>query len=259
MNLPSLTLPQAVGLLLAGVLGGMLNSVAGGGGFIGFPALLLAGVPPISANATSSAALLMGNTASLGAYRRVLPRYPLVTRVLMVISLVGGIIGGVLLLLTPPVTFTHVVPWLLLFATMLFALSGPITARLRRRRVATGTISRRTLVIASFAMLVSAIYGGYYGGGNGFVVLAILGMMGVGDMHQMNALRTLLVIVLNLMATLTFIIAGAVAWPQALVMVGAVAGGYFGARAAQRVDPARVRVLVIFIGAALTVYFFLRG
>ncbi len=260
MHLPPLTLPQAIGLLLAGLVAGALNAVAGGGGFIGFPALVLAGVPSISANATSAAALLVGNTASLGAYRRIVPRQPLVTRVLMAVSLVGGSIGGVLLLLTPPVTFARVVPWLLLFATLLFALSGPITARLRRARVAETGISRRMLVIAAVAMFFSAIYGGYYGGGNGFVVLAILGMLGVGDMHQMNALRTLLVIVLNATATLTFIIAGAVAWPQALaLLVGAVAGGYFGARFAQRIDPARVRLGVIAIGAALTVYFFLRA
>ncbi|MBA3825543.1 MAG: sulfite exporter TauE/SafE family protein [Ktedonobacterales bacterium] len=260
MHLPPLTLPQAVGLLLAGVLGGLLNSVAGGGGFIGFPALVFAGVPSIPANATSATALLVGNTASLGAYRRALPRQRLVTLVLVGGSFIGGAVGAILLLLTPPVTFARLVPWLLLFSTLLFALSGPIITRLRRGRGHDDAVSGRTLAIAAVAQTISAVYGGYYGGGNGFIMLAILGLMGMRDIHKMNALRTLLAITLNATAVVIFISAGAVAWPQALtMMVGAVVGGYCGARAAQRIDPARVRLLVIGIGACLTGYFFLRG
>jgi uncharacterized membrane protein YfcA len=260
VQIPSMSVPQAVGLLLVGIVAGALNSVAGGGGFLGFPALLFVGVPAIAANATSAAALLMGNLASLGAYHRVIPRQPRATRVLLAVSLVGGTIGGMLLLLTPAVTFVRLVPWLLLFATLLFALSGPISARLRRVRGQDAEMPWRTLIPGAVAMFGSAIYGGYYGGGNGFVVLAILGLMGLGDIHKLNALRTLLVIVLNVTAVITFVIAGALAWPQLLaLMTGAIVGGYVGARSAQRVAPARVRLLVIAIGAALTVYFFVRN
>jgi uncharacterized protein len=252
--------PQAVGLLLAGLVGGLLNSVGGGGGFVCFPALLFVGVPSISANATSATALLVGNSASLGAYRRALPHERTVTLVLVIVSLIGGAIGGVLLLLTPSLTFTRLVPWLLLCSTLLFALSGPITAWLRRNCTQREAIAPRSLAGAAVAQTFSAIYGGYYGGGNGFVILAILGLMGMHNIHQMNALRALLAITLNATAILIFILAGAVAWPQAVVMtLGTMVGGYLGAHAAQRVAPARVRLFVIALGFALTLYFFVRG
>jgi uncharacterized membrane protein YfcA len=250
-----LTFTQAIFLIFAGVLGGALNAVAGGGSFIGFPALLFTGVPPIPANTTNSVALWTGIMASGGAYRKRLSIPMRVMIPLLVASLVGGLAGAVLLLKTPPHTFMRVVPWLMLAATLLFIFGKKLSGN-RPSSVSTQA-TNRAIAGASIFELIVAIYGGYFGGGLGIVNLAMLAAIGMVDIHAMNALKSVLGSVINGVAVLAFVFARAIYWPQALVTTaGAVVGGYFGAHYAQKLPQSWVRAFVVVVGAAMTVYFF---
>lgn len=237
-----------------------MNSVAGGGGFICFPALILTGMPPINANATNTMALWPGTVASTGAYRRELtPEHHRIFAPLIVSGLIGGLAGAVLLLKTPQATFLRMVPYLLGSATLLFVLSGRITAWVRAR---SEHVHRRTLLAIIGTVLLQlgiAVYIGFFGAGAGIMMLALFSLMGVESIHTMNAYKTLMASVCNAMALVAFILARAVVWPQAILMlIGAAAGGYAGAYYAQKVHPRRVRLLVILIGAGMSVYFFAR-
>jgi len=258
MNLASLNPQQAVFLFVAGILGGALNAVAGGGSFVAFPALLLTGVPPIPANATNTLALWTGVTASGGAYRSRLEVPRRVLLPLLATSFLGGIIGAFLLLKTPPLTFMRVLPWMMLGATLLFMFGN----RLARGRVSSVGRDATAVAILGAAIfeLVVSVYGGYFGGGVGIINLAMLAAVGMTDIHAMNALKSVLGMAINGIAVLLFIVKGAIYWPQGLVMiVGASIGGYFGAHYAQKLPQAWVRRFVILVGAGMTVYFFLRA
>lgn len=272
-------------LFVAAILGGALNSVAGGGSFIAFPALIFTGVPPINANATNTVALWPGSVASTGAYRKELAQQQRsVLIVLSGMSLIGGVLGALLLLHTSQATFVRLIPYLLLVATLLFAFGGRITTYVRQRRrrarqlaiddpslasleetqdekqVVPSTVpSRFALIGIALIQLVIATYGGYFGGGIGILMLAALGLMGMENIHVMNALKTLLTSFINGVAVITFAIAGAVVWPQALLMVvGAIIGGFGGAYFARKIDPRWVRLFVILVGFSMTIYFFIR-
>jgi uncharacterized membrane protein YfcA len=257
-----MTFLQFVLLFLAAVLGGALNSVAGGGSFITFPSLIFAGIGAKIANATSTVALWPGSVASATAYRKELA---LVNRLLLMVlagtSLVGGVLGAILLLRTSQSTFVQLIPYLLLLATLLFAFSGPITSLLRKRTQATQKTHLSWLKLASISLvqLVVATYGGYFGGGIGIMMLASLGLMGMENIHEMNALKTVLQASINGVAVITFIVAGAVVWPQAIIMIlGGIAGGFAGAYYARKLDQRLVRAFVILVGTGLTIYFFLK-
>lgn len=274
-----MTFFQASLLFIAAILGGTLNSVAGGGSFITFPALIFTSVGAKIANATSTVALWPGAVASTGAYRRELAtqnRQLLV--VLGVTSLIGGLLGAFLLVDTPQSTFVRLIPYLLLVATLLFTFGPPITKRLRKRKTttvmptnpptstekgsatATATLTWPVLAGISFLQLIIAIYGGYFGGGIGILMLATLGLMGMENIHEMNAVKTLLTGCINGVAVITFIIKGLILWPQAIVMlVGAIIGGYAGAYYARKLDPRWVRGFVILVGTTMTIYFFVYG
>ena len=249
---------NAIVLFAAALLGGAINSVAGGGSFLTFPALVVSGVSPIYANATSTVALWPGSVASVGAYRRELG-HARHTVLLSVVSLIGGIAGAVLLLHTPSSAFQRLIPWLLLLATLVFAFGRPVTARVNARRTRRGG---GELPIAGIAVvqLVIATYGGYFGGGIGILMLATLGLMGFENINEANAVKTLLASCINGIAVLAFVIAHAVVWPQALVMlVAAIVGGYAGAATARRLPAWLVRYVVIAIGCVMTLYFFIHG
>jgi len=253
-----LGLPTAIFLFVAGALGGALNAVAGGGSFIAFPALLFSGVAPIAANATNTVALWVGVTASSGAYRKHLDLSRRVMVPLAVASVIGGIGGAYLLLHTPAQTFLHVLPWLMLGATLLF-LFGNRWSRRSGGSIAQDASSRALAVAVLFELLV-AVYGGYFGGGVGMLNLAMLAALGMTDMHAMNALKVVLGGIINGLAVVTFILAGAVAWKQGSVMIaGALCGGYFGAHYAQKLPGAWIRAFVIAVGTAMTTYFFWKG
>jgi uncharacterized membrane protein YfcA len=254
----SLNPQQAMFLFVAGILGGALNAVAGGGSFVAFPALLLVGVPPIPANATNTLALWKGVTASGGAYRNQLDVPRRVLMPLLITSFVGGIIGAFLLLKTPAHTFLRVLPWLMLGATLLFVFGN----RLARGHPSSVGHDATTAAIlgASIFELVVAVYGGYFGGGVGIVNLAMLAAVGMTDIHAMNALKSILGMAINGIAVLVFIVKDAIYWPQGIVMiVGALVGGYLGAHYAQKLPQAWVRNFVILVGAGITVCFFVKA
>lgn len=254
---------RPVFLFFAALLAGTVNSVAGGGSFLSFPALLIAGMPAIPANATNTVALWPGTVASSVAYRnsftadgrRLIPP-------LLGVCILGGILGAVILLRTPPATFVHLVPWLLLVATLLFVFSGPMTTWVRNRTGHTPgntTIPRSLFIAGLLIQLVIAMYVGYFGAGTGILVLALLALLGMENIHSMNGMKTLLVSVANGVAIITFILARVIVWPQALLMIlGAAIGGYGGAYLAQKMNPRHVRWLVIVIGFVMSGYFFLK-
>jgi hypothetical protein len=256
--LTNLTIHSAIFLICAGILGGAINAVAGGGSFFTFPALLATGVPPIPANATSTVALWVGITASGGAYRTRLEISRRVMIPLILTSVIGGFAGALLLIHTPPETFLHVLPWLMLGATVLFAFGGQIS-----RRLSSGIARDASAVAiagASVFELVVAVYGGYFGGGIGIVNLAMLAALGMTDIHAMNALKVVLSGIINGAAVLTFVVLRAVYWGPALVTTaGAIAGGYFAARYAQRLPQSWIRGFVIVVGIAMSAYFFARA
>ncbi len=242
----------AVLLFFAAVVGGAMNSVAGGGSFVAFPALLFAGVAPVPANATNTIALWPGSVASVVAYRRELrfAREPLAP--LAAAALLGGLAGSVLLLRTSDHTFVLLIPWLLLFATLLFSFGGRVLGRLRGG-------AHAPLGVAVAAQLAISVYGGYFGGGMGIMMLAVLSLLGSTDIHKMNAVKALLTALVNGLAVVAFIVAGAVEWAPGLVMIaGGITGGYAGAAVARRVSPRIVRILVTAIAWGMTAYFFAR-
>jgi len=242
-------------LFVAGVLGGALNAVAGGGSFIAFPALMFAGVPPIAANATNTVALWVGVTASSGAYRKHFDISRRVMVPLAVTSVIGGIGGAFLLLRTPANTFLHVLPWLMLGAPLLFLFGGRLARGSKNGLAHDATVT--AIAVAAIFELVVAVYGGYFGGGVGIMNLAMLAALGMTDIHAMNALKVVLGGIINAMAVVTFTVAKAIAWKPGVIMIaGAIVGGYFGAHYAQKLPQPWIRAFVIAVGTGMTVYFF---
>jgi uncharacterized membrane protein YfcA len=240
-------------LIVAALAAGLINSVAGGGMFLTFPALVFTGVPSIVANASSTMALIPGVLASAWAYRddfRKSDDFPFLP--LLIVSVAGGIVGALLLLFTPQKTFDTVIPWLLLVATLLIAF-GPRISPLLKRAFHIGPV---TVVVIQFFI---AIYGGYFGGAIGILMLATWTVFGLKDIHVMNANRTLMGAAANSVAAVLFIIARKIWWPQTLVMlVASVIGGYVGVIAAKKVSPKYVRAFVIVVSSGITIAFFLR-
>lgn len=245
----------AQGLMLVGAAfgAGALNAVAGGGTFLTFPALLLVGVEPIRANATSTIVLWPGAAASALAYRRQLSGQGRRIRWLVLASFLGGGLGAGLLLWTPAPVFARLIPFLLLVATLLFTFSEPLLARLLERR------GGRELSLPAVACLqgLVAIYGGYFGAGLGIMMLALFSLLRSESIHVLNALKSLMGAAMNAVALAVFVAAGAIDWSKGLLMMGgAIAGGYLGAVIAQRIPPRWVRRFVIVTAWATTAYFF---
>ena len=236
----------------------MINAVAGGGSFLTLPVLVSCGVPAIPANATSTVAMWPGTLASFGAYRREMATRPRMAVVLSIISLFGGVAGAYILLITPAVTFDRLLPWLTLFATVLFALGGKLAARLNLS-LGEGD-DHRSLAQIGIIQFVLAIYGGYYGAGAGIMMLAMLALLGMKNIHAMNAFKTLLTAAFNGAAVVTFVLRGIIHWPEAgWMMAGGLVGGYGGASLARRLPPGWIRRAVIVTGTLTTVYFFWRA
>ena len=241
-------------LIAAAFLGGALNSLAGCGSLVTFPALLFAGLNPIDANASSVVALFSGTFAGAWAYRRnILAVAEFSVLGLFVLSLVGGLIGALLLLWTPATIFAALVPWLILFATIVFAVGNfaPVEAI---QRIQLGPRS------ALVTLFIIAIYGGYFGGGIGFLILAAFTLVGMRDINAMNGLKMGLVGVMTVTAILAFIVANVVRWPETLPMlVSSAVGSYMAAHWAQRLDQRLIKGFVVVLGAGLTIYFAWRG
>lgn len=254
-----MSLPQAMLLFVIALVAGAQNSVAGGGSFLTVPTLIFTGVLPIQANATNTVALWPGTLASIPPYRDALDTERRTLLLLSAISVVGGILGALILINTPQDAFLLILPFLLLGATILFAVGGPLTARLQR---SDKVRLPHWLVLAgvSLAQFVVALYGGFFGGGIGILMLATLSLMGMRNIHTMNALKVVLAGCVNSVALLAFIFAGIVEWPQALVMMaGAIIGGWGGASLARKVDERYIRVYVIVVGLVMSVVLFVRA
>jgi uncharacterized membrane protein YfcA len=230
-----------------------MNSVAGGGTFFSFPALLAAGVPPVAANASNSVALWPASLSGAWAYRTELARYKRYLLPMGLVSFIGGVGGGMLLLTIKDATFSGLIPWLLLFATLLFAFSGRISGLLRGAE--TGKLGKRPATLAGQALV--SVYGGFFGAGMGIMMLASLAMAGHDDMHEINAIKNLLSAIIYSVTVLTFVIADAVSWPYTIIMlITASLGGYWGASVARKIPALWLRRFIIAVGLALTAFYF---
>jgi uncharacterized membrane protein YfcA len=234
---------------------GFINAVAGGGSFLTFPALIAAGLPSVDANASNTVALFPGQIATGFSAREGLARAQADDRInvpiLAGISFFGGIFGGILLLLTPQTLFSDLVPWLILFATLVFASGNFLITDAKKIR-----LSRKGVFVAQGLV---AVYGGYFGGGIGILMLAVLTLFGFRDIWLMNSVKIVLSALMNASAAATFVFAGIVHWRwTALVAICAIAGGYAGLHAARRVEPKIMKGFVIVTGLVLTVYFFIK-
>ncbi len=237
--------------VVAAFFAGAMNSVAGGGSFLSFPALVFAGVPPIPANATNNAAMWVGTFGSARAYwPDVKPHKRLLYSVLAVSS-IGALIGALLLLMTPAAAFNRLIPWLLLFATVVFALSPLLT------KTHDGDPKHQgwQLIVQFFV----SIYGGYFGAGMGILMLAVLSFSGLPSFNATNGMKNVLSVAINGVALVPFVIARIVDWPFAVMMaLTALLGGYMGARFFRRVPGTIARAIVIAIGITMTLVFFFR-
>ena len=242
-------------LAAAAAAAGMVNAVAGGGTLLTFPALLGFGVSPMTANATSTLALVIGTAGSVYGYRsRAAAVRPWLRR-LAPASLLGGLLGGMLLTRSGDSVFAKLVPFLLLFATVLFLTQGAFR-RFADRAGLRGTSSEGMRGAVVFQFFV-ALYGGYFGAGIGILMLASLGFLGLCDIHEMNTLKTTLGSLINLVAAGYFVWAGLIDWPRAGVMTaGAVAGYYTGAHYAQQIPQKQVRRIITGIGFAISAALF---
>jgi uncharacterized membrane protein YfcA len=251
-----MTVPNAILLFAAALVAGALNSVAGGGSFFSFPALLFTGVPAIPANATSTVAVWPGSVASALAYRRRVPRSLRVMAPLTLASFAGGLLGAGLLLNTRQSTFMHLIPFLFFAATLLFAFGKRISTAIGAPGRQERDPSWAAIGALSLIQFLIAIYGGYFGGGMGILMLAFLTLLPWRDVHAANGVKALLAAATNGVAIVAFVVAGRVLWPQAgLMLVGSIAGGYGGAHYAQRVNPAGVRGFVVLTGLVMSAYF----
>lgn len=238
-------------LIAAAFFAGAINSMAGGGSFLTFPSLVFAGVPAVMANATSTVALVPGAMASAISYRADIQRLnEKRMKSWWIVCLIGGAVGAGLLLVTSDRDFRRIAPWLLLFATLLFAFGPQISLAFRGR-----LHSNQALML--LLLFPIAVYGGYFGGGIGIMILAAFRLYGFTDIHGMNGIKAILGGSLNAIAALIFISAHQVTWVPALVMMAAaIAGGYLGPIFARRLHPAAIRGTVIAVGALMTAYFF---
>ena len=248
-----MSLTEILGLIIAAVAGGAINAVAGGGTLVTFPALLFFGTPPIVANATSTLALVIGTSGSIYGYRQHLdPVRPWLCR-FGPASLAGGLIGAVLLTCTSNQTFSRLVPFLILFATVLFLAQGTFRQFARLNGASGPETKHHPVWGAIMFQLAVAVYGGYFGAGIGILMLASLGFIGLSNIHEMNMLKTILGSLINLVAAVWFISAKLVHWPKAGIMTaGALVGYFLGSHFAQQIPQQRVRQIISLIGVILS-------
>ena len=244
-------------LVTASFIAGVMNAMAGGGSFISFPAMLAIGVLPIQANATNTVALWPGQLTSVWALRTDLRRDLLA--VVSAAAILGGITGAIVLLHTGQVTFLRTVPWLLLVASLLFWISGPVSRWLRRRS-AEPHVPRTPAMFPLFcALFPVCFYIGYFGAGAGFLIMTALALFGVEEMRALNSLKVTAACLSNFCAVITFIFGGAIVWHYCLVsMVFAGAGGYVGAQYARKMSAEVLRTIVVVTGCVMAAYFFWR-
>lgn len=239
-------------LIAAGLIGGACNAVAGGGTFFTFPALLAVGVPPIVANATSAISIWPGHATSLLGYRKELARHADRLKSSAPAFVIGAVIGAALLAVTGNGVFRQLIPWLLLVATLLFAIGPTLRTWISTNR--SGTLPKPVIFLID---LVVAIYGGYFGAGLGILLMAVLTLIGLSDVNEANAVKNALATIVSTLAVAVFIATGIIAWgPGAAVLAGAIVGGYLGARFARWINPKILRGIIIAVGLGLTWFYF---
>lgn len=242
-------------LIGAGLVAGSLNALAGGGTFVAFPAFIFAGLPPTLANVSTTVSLLPGTLTSAWAYRsEARPLGVSSTTVLLGLSLAGGLIGALLLLLTPERLFGALIPWLLLLATAVLAAGPRLSAGLRKLGLRFGDRFAMTL------QFLLGIYGGYFGGAVGLMMLAAWSLVSTADLKELAPLRSLMVSAANGMAVVCFVATDSIEWPQVLlVMIGSVIGGYVGAQVGRRVPIKVLRAITLIVATGTTITFFFRA
>ena len=253
-----MTVTEALFLAATAAAAGMINAIAGGGTLLTFPALLFFGTPAVQANATSTVALVIGTAGSIVGFRGQIAAVKHWLWSFVPVCILGGWLGSWLLTRTEDKSFSHLVPFLILFATVLFFMQG-IFRRFSRQKSIEADHSPRAQWIAIVFQFAVSVYGGYFGAGIGILMLASLGFLGFSDIHHMNALKNLLGSIINLVAAAWFIAAGIVDWPKAGVMtVGALIGYYAGAHFSQRIPQPVVRRLITLIGLTISAVMFYR-
>ena len=237
-------------LVLASFIAGIINSIAGGGSFLTFPALVFSGVPTIAANATSAVAVFPGYLSGALGFSKELKEYPKSKFLLLImLSIMGGIGGSLLLLITPASVFSYIIPWLLGFATLLFAFGDFVGKWAKKNSNSNG-------ITGNLATLIVCIYGGYFNGGLGIVLLALFSTLGLRDIHLMNGLKNIMSFALSAASVVTFAIAGIVFWQQAFIMmIATTIGGYFGVVVARKLSKNTIRMIIVIIGLIMTVIF----
>lgn len=237
-------------LVSASFIAGIINSIAGGGSFLTFPALVFTGVPTIAANATSAVAVFPGYLSGALGFSKELKEYPKSKFLLLImLSIMGGIGGSLLLLITPASVFSYIIPWLLGFATLLFAFGDFVGKWAKKNSNSNG-------ITGNLATLIVCIYGGYFNGGLGIVLLALFSTLGLRDIHLMNGLKNIMSFALSAASVVTFAIAGIVFWQQAFIMmIATTIGGYFGVVVARKLSKNTIRVIIVLIGLIMTIIF----
>jgi len=254
----TLTFTNLALAMAAAFLAGGINSVAGGGTLVSFPALLGLGLPAIAANATSTVAIWPGSVGSMWGFRRELRAIPARMRLLALPAVAGGLLGALLLRSTPSRTFEHLVPLLILFATLLFSIQAPVQRRLQSLR-SSGPRGPLWVAGATLGMFCVGVYGGYFGAGMSIMMLTALAFMGMEDILQMSAFTSFLSFCTNGVASMLFIASRMVVWPYVLgMMAAALTGGWAAAKVARRVTKASVRRFVISVGVAIAAVLLVR-
>lgn len=252
-----------VWLVTAAFLAGVLNAVAGGGTILSFPAILGMGVLPVQANATNTVAIWPGQLTSVAAYRRDVIRNLRIAWPMGVAGLIGGTCGALLLLNTSQRTFLHLIPWLILGASAIFAASGPVSrwlarlnsARLQEARA--GHVHQPQLGPLFLSTMAVSFYIGYFGAGSGFLLMTLLALFGYQDIHAINALKIVANLMANGVAFLIFVVEGQVVWRYCIAaMLAAAIGGFSSATLARRVPQPILRGFVVVLGITIAAWFF---
>jgi len=241
-------------LFVAGILGGIVNAIAGGGSFITFPALLFVGIPPVAANATNTYASFAGYLSGAFAFRSELNQIRSQLPKLLFISLVGGMAGAWLLLQTDESLFQKAIPWLLLLATVLFIFGGSINQYLKRYK---DTHHQSSVWILSLLLLLVCIYGGFFNAGLGIIILSYLVLQGYQDIHLMNGLKLLISSAVSITAIVLFTVSDVIVWTEgSILLLGTLIGGYIAAHTSRKIPQHWVRLSVMFASVIITLYFF---
>jgi uncharacterized membrane protein YfcA len=250
---------ELIVLFIAGFLAGLINSIAGGGALFVYPLLLSLGLSPINANATSTMTVWPGALSSAFGYRKFLKKMPRAYFWLLIPSIIGAIIGAIILRDTPNQNFAVIVPWLMLLGVIMIWLQPSIKGRVLKKTKRSKKVSIINLTLISIPVFGMAIYGGYFGAGFGVIMLAILGFTHLSDIHQMNGLKNLSGAVINITASFYFVHSGLVNWKYVPpLLIGTIMGGYLGATYSNKLPTEAIRKIIIISGILVAIYLFIK-